>query len=211
MMGACEAVESWGFRKQGSYGGKRVTKIWKVISAAALVAGWVAVGTATMVSAEATKMDDGSVAAGKGAEFDADAGKWFLESGDPTYRIKEDGTLDFLTYRGFQRYHSECHVCHGPEGVGSTYAPALIDSLKTMAYGDFVGVVASGRVVHQPGGGESVMPALGDNVNVMCYLDGIYTYLKARSDGVLARGRPKGKEAKPEGLGATEDACLGGK
>lgn len=186
-----------------------MTKLWKVISATALIAGFAAIST-SVTMAEATKMDDGSVVAGKGAEFDADAGKWFLESGDPTYHIKEDGTLDFLTYRGFQRYHSECHVCHGPEGVGSTYAPALVDSLKTMSYGDFIGVVASGRVVHQPGGGESVMPALGDNVNVMCYLDGIYAYLKARSDGVLPRGRPKGKEAKPKALGDAENACLEG-
>lgn len=187
-----------------------MTKLWKLFSASAVVAVSVVLASASMVNAEATKMDDGAQVGGKGAEYDPDAGKWFLESGDPTYHIKEDGTLDFLTYRGFQRYHSECHVCHGPEGVGSTYAPALIDSLKTMSYGDFVGVVASGRVVHQPGGGESVMPALGDNVNVMCYLDGIYTYLKARSDGVMPRGRPKGKEAKPESLGAAENACLEG-
>ena len=29
--------------------------------------------------------------------------------------------------------------------MGSTYAPALKDSLKTMSYADFLGVVASGR------------------------------------------------------------------
>lgn len=186
-----------------------MTNFWKAFSLTALVAGSVALATTT-VSAEATKTEDGATVAGKGAEFDADAGKWYLESGDPTYHVKEDGTLDFLTYRGFQRYHSECHVCHGPEGVGSTYAPALTDSLKTMSYSDFVGVVASGRTVHLPGGGESVMPALGDNKNVMCYLDGIYAYLKARSDGVVPRGRPAGKEAKPEGLGKTEDSCFNG-
>ena len=32
-----------------------------------------------------------------------------------------------------------------PTAMGSTYAPALTDSLKTMSYGDFIGVVASGR------------------------------------------------------------------
>lgn len=186
-----------------------MTSIWKIIPAALIMAAAsiVAVGPAT---AEATKTEDGSTVAGKGAEFDEDAGKWVLESGAPTYHIKEDGTLDFLTYRGFQRYHSECHVCHGPEGVGSTYAPALAESLKTMSYEDFVGTVASGRIVHQPGGGESVMPALGDNKNVMCYLDAIYAYLKARADGVMPRGRPKAKESKPKGLGDSENACLAG-
>ena len=186
-----------------------MTSIWKMIPAAILLAAasMVAIGPAT---AEATKNKEGATVAGEGAEFDADAGKWFLESGAPTYHIKKDGTIDFLTYRGFQRYHSECHVCHGPEGVGSTYAPALADSLKTMKYEDFVGVVASGRIVHQPGGGESVMPALGDNKNVMCYLDGIYTYLKARADGVMPRGRPKSKDPKPKALGEAENACLEG-
>lgn len=109
----------------------------KFFSVAALLVGALAFLSAPSVSADPVKTADGANVAGDGAEFDADAGKWFLESGDPTYHVKQDGTIDFLTYRGFQRYHSECHVCHGPEGVGSTYAPALIDSLKTMSYGDF--------------------------------------------------------------------------
>lgn len=184
-------------------------KTWKIFSTAALVAGAFLLHTA-VANADVVTLPSGAKVGGEGAEFDKDAGKWFTGEGNPTYHVKEDGTIDFSTYRGFQRYHSECHVCHGPEGVGSTYAPALIDSLKTMSYSDFVGVVASGRIVHQPGGGESVMPALGDNKNVMCYLDGMYTYLQARSDGVLPRGRPKGKDEKPEALGEAENACLDG-
>lgn len=187
-----------------------MTTTWKFFSAAAVLAAALFVATAPNLVAEPVKGDDGSQFAGPGSEFDADEGKWFTEAGAPTYRVQKDGKIDFLTYRGFQRYHSECHVCHGPEGVGSTYAPALTESLKTMSYEDFVAVVASGRIVHQPGGGESVMPALGDNKNVMCYLDGIYTYLKGRSDGLIARGRPKGKDAKPAALGDAENACLNG-
>ncbi len=158
-------------------------------------------------SAGPVSLPDGTKVAAEGAKFED--GKWVLPSGDPTYHIDAKGKLDFQTYRGFQRYHAECHVCHGPEGVGSTYAPALADSLKTLSYEDFVGVVASGRVVHLPGGGESVMPALGDNKNVMCYLDAIYNYLKARSDGVLERGRPKDKAEKPDEVGKAENTCLG--
>ncbi|MES9979734.1 MAG: hypothetical protein ABW107_13400, partial [Candidatus Thiodiazotropha sp. 6PLUC5] len=44
----------------------------------------------------------------------------------------EDGKVDFGTYNGFRRYHADCHVCHGPAGLGSSYAPALMDSLKVM-------------------------------------------------------------------------------
>ena len=41
------------------------------------------------------------------------------------------------------------------------------------------------------------MPALGDNPNVMCYIDDIYIYLKARADGGLPRGRPPSALDKP--------------
>ena len=130
--------------------------------------------------------------------------------GDPTYNITPDGKTDWYTYSGFRRYHSECHVCHGPEGEGSTYAPALTDSLKNLTYSQFVEVVASGRTVNRPDK-TSVMPALGDNVNVMCYLDDIYIYLKARSDGALPRGsRPERGVEKPQSAIDHEKSCMGG-
>ncbi len=81
------------------------------------------------------------------------------------------------TYNGYRRYHGECHVCHGPNGLGSTYAPALADSLKTMDYGTFLGTVASGRV-RDEAGTKFVMPAFGDNKNVMCFINDLYVYLE---------------------------------
>ena len=68
-------------------------------------------------------------------------GKYLDKEGNPTFNVAADGTVDWYTYSGFRRYHSECHVCHGPDGMGSTYAPALKDSLKTMSYGSFLEVV----------------------------------------------------------------------
>ena len=41
------------------------------------------------------------------------------------------------------------------------------------------------------------MPAFADNKNVMCYLDDIYVYLRARSQDAIPRGRPDKHEAKP--------------
>ena len=58
-------------------------------------------------------------------------GRYFTADGVPTYNIAEDGTVDWLTYSGFRRYHAECHVCHGPDGEGSSYAPALKNSALT--------------------------------------------------------------------------------
>jgi hypothetical protein len=90
--------------------------------------------------------------------------------------------------------------------MGSTYAPVLMDSLKTMGYGDFVGVVASGRT-----NGNSVMPALGDNPNVACYMDDIYIYLRARANDAIGRVRPAKKEDKPNAYTEAENTCMGKK
>ena len=136
-------------------------------------------------------------------------GKWTLKDGSPIYNIQADGTMDWFTYSGFRRYHSECHVCHGPEAQGSTYAPALVDSLKTMDYPKFLGVVASGQqnIRFQ---NNSIMPALGDNKNVMCYIDDIYTYIKALSDGAIKRGRPGNRIDKTPAQAKNENECLSG-
>ena len=135
-------------------------------------------------------------------------GRYFTADDIPTFNVAEDGTVDWLTYSGFRRYHSECHVCHGPEGEGSTYAPALKVSAIEMDYYDFFEVVASGRE-KVSASQTSVMPALGDNPNVMCYLTDIYVYLKARGVEAVPRGRPAKKEKKSDSIRQEENDCLG--
>ncbi|WEX74072.1 c-type cytochrome, methanol metabolism-related [Sinorhizobium numidicum] len=135
-------------------------------------------------------------------------GRYYTADDVPTFNIAKDGTIDWMTYSGFRRYHSECHVCHGPEGEGSSYAPALKKSAIEMDYYDFVDVVTNGRKKVNAAE-NSVMPAFGENVNVMCYLDDIYTYLKARGADALPRGRPAKKEAKSDAIKDAEKACLG--
>jgi methanol metabolism-related c-type cytochrome len=135
-------------------------------------------------------------------------GKYLDKDGNPTYKIQADGTVDWYTYSGYRRYHSECHVCHGPDGMGSSYAPALKDSLKTMNYADFLGVVASGRK-NVTTSQDNVMPAFGDNPNVACYMDDIYVYLRARSTDAIARVRPAKHEDKSEAYTKAETSCMG--
>jgi methanol metabolism-related c-type cytochrome len=135
-------------------------------------------------------------------------GKYTDKNGEPTYNVGADGTVDWYTYSGFRRYHSECHVCHGPDGLGSTYAPALSESVKRLTYDQFGEVIANGR--QRVGGGqESVMPAFGTNRNVMCYLDDIYVYLKARSDDAVGRGRPAKHDNQPQPAKDYETSCMG--
>ncbi|THK36230.1 c-type cytochrome, methanol metabolism-related [Ensifer sp. MPMI2T] len=144
----------------------------------------------------------------KAAAVKDEDGKYFDTEGNPTFKFQDDGTVDWYTFSGYRRYHSDCHVCHGPDGVGSSYAPALATTLKNMDYPTFISIVAEGRK-NVGGGKENVMPAFGDNKNVYCYLDDIYVYLRARAVGAAPRGRPPKKADKPEAAKAYEKSCMG--
>jgi methanol metabolism-related c-type cytochrome len=125
-----------------------------------------------------------------------DNGKYYDKAGNPTFNIASDGTVDWYTYSGYRRFNSECEVCHGFDGAGSTFAPSLLESLKTMSYSAFVSVVVGGRKEVNTAS-DKVMPAFGTDHNVMCYLDDIYVYLRARSDGKLAGASPVGESDRP--------------
>ena len=56
---------------------------------------------------------------------------------------------------------------------------------------------------------QLVMPALGQDKNVMCFIDAIYVYLRARSDGAIGRGRPDEARAEAEGFSRGRGQCLG--
>lgn len=101
-----------------------------------------------------------------------------------------DGKVDSGTYNGYRRYHASCHTCHGPAGNGSTFAPALKESVKTMDYAAFLNVVVNGRDVSDATG-QRVMPSFGVNPNVMNHIDDIWGYLKARSAGAIGPERPQ--------------------
>lgn len=135
-------------------------------------------------------------------------GKYADAEGSPTYSITPDGKVDWYTFSGYRRYHSECTVCHGPDGAGSSYAPALVDSLKHLNYEQFTTIVVQGRKDVNTAN-QKVMPTFGTNRNVMCYLDDIYVYLRARSDGALGRVRPENHADKPQSAKDAETACMG--
>lgn len=100
-----------------------------------------------------------------------------------------DGKVDRGTYNGYRRYGDACLRCHGPDGVGSSYAPDLTQSLKRLSYEEFTEVVINGRQ-NLGAGQEKVMPGFGEVQDVAMYIDDIYGYLKARADGAVGRGRP---------------------
>ncbi len=164
------------------------------------------VAIAILVAGTAFAQDDAAIT--DVAVDHSDGIRNFTAEDIPTYAIAADGTVDWPTFSGFRRYHAECHVCHGPDGEGSSYAPALKKSVMRIDYYDFVGVVAGGK--QQVGQAQNqVMPSFGANPNVMCYLDDIYTYLRARGTEAVPRGRPAKKETKTDAYDKAEASCMG--
>ena len=112
-----------------------------------------------------------SVAAGRAARGDGEAFR------SPMSKV------DKRTYNGFRRYNAGCNHCHGPDGVGSSFGPSLIEA--PMMIEDFRATVLAGRA-----NGNFVMKGFADDPNVAPFVDEIYAYLRGRTDGVIGRGRP---------------------
>lgn len=107
-------------------------------------------------------------------------------------------------FSGWKRYHANCSVCHGPDGLGGTFAPSLVGSLKSIDHDQFLETVVNGKE-----NAQLAMPSFGADPNVMCYIEDIYVYLKARADGEMDRGRPTNQPAKPKAFAEAETACMG--
>ena len=93
--------------------------------------------------------------------------------------------IDLWLTRGYRAF-SQCQVCHGLTGDGSTIGPSLVRKLRDIDLDRFMEVVVNGYE-----GQIGVMPGWGTNPNVMNYIDQLYAYLLARADGVLPPGRLK--------------------
>ncbi|MCI0401790.1 MAG: cytochrome c [Gammaproteobacteria bacterium] len=94
--------------------------------------------------------------------------------------------VDPATFTGYRMFNRLCNHCHGEDGVGSSFAPNMVDKFnQNVDYARFKDVVTHGFK-----GQNGVMPGFEKNQAVMDRLDQIYMYLKARADGVLGQGRP---------------------
>ena len=136
-------------------------------------------------------------------------GKSYDADGNPTFKIEPDGTVDWYVYSGFRRYHADCHVCHGPDGEGSSYAPGLVDSVRAHRLRHLPRHRCKRTAERRTRAARTSCPAFGTNPNVMCYIDDIYIYLRARAQGELPRGRPGQRVDKPPLAAEEEAACLG--
>jgi len=103
-------------------------------------------------------------------------------------------TISAEAYQGWKQFELNCSRCHGEYGVGTSFAPALIVSLKdggTIPNKEiFIQTVCAGR----PDKGMPSWCALGLEMDK---IQNIYAYLKGRADGKIHIGRPAVK-AGPE-------------
>jgi mono/diheme cytochrome c family protein len=92
----------------------------------------------------------------------------------------EGNTVDKATYEGWRIYKRQrCETCHGPTGEGGPAFPNLLNSMKNLSEEQFRQVVLEGR---------KNMPAYKGNKAVVDNIDGLYGYLKGRSDGAIPAG-----------------------
>jgi len=88
-------------------------------------------------------------------------------------------------YQGWKWFHVYCFRCHGIDAVGTTLAPNLVNSTGpqgSVTHEVFLKTVKEGR----PDKGMQSWTSLLDDGQI----DQLYAYIKARSDGRLALGRP---------------------
>ena len=99
---------------------------------------------------------------------------WANAADDPKpYKIK-NGVVDQRTFTGYLHYEGTCYWCHGQDATGSTFAPSLVDALKTLSHDDFQNIVIHGGVANGQsiGYGTSnvfVMPAFGTNAMLCAF------------------------------------------
>lgn len=90
--------------------------------------------------------------------------------------------VDARTLDGWRTWRAlACERCHGPQQQGLV-GPSLIESLKKLSKEDFVKIIMEGRP-------EKGMPNFNGSEQVVKNIDGLYGYLKGRSDGAIPPGR----------------------
>ena len=105
---------------------------------------------------------------------------------DPYHPPPRD-TVETTLYKAWQQYSLQCARCHGEDAQGSSFGPSLLHALSPD--GDvttreaFLDVLTHGR-------SDKGMPSAAKMGLDSTYFDGLYAYLKARSDGRLHGGRP---------------------
>ena len=98
------------------------------------------------------------------------------------YEVRDGNKVDAKTLMGWKTWRAlACERCHGAAQEGLV-GPALVDRLKTLSKEDFHTVLMNGRP-------DKGMPPFNSSPMVNQNWEGLYAYLKGRSDGEIQPGR----------------------
>jgi mono/diheme cytochrome c family protein len=103
----------------------------------------------------------------------------------PRAAIRDSLLATEAEYQGWKWFHVYCYRCHGVDAVGGQLAPDLRNSLATqggITRDTFLVIVRDGRATKG-------MPPWNVLLNDK-QIEELYAYVKARSAGRLAPGRP---------------------
>ena len=110
-------------------------------------------------------------------------------AGTPPYTVVDGTKVDALTLSGWKTWRAlACERCHGAEQEGLV-GPPLTDSLKKLTKEQFHETLMNGRP-------EKGMPPFSGSAMVTKNWEGLYAYLKGRSDGRIQPGHLYPIEAK---------------
>ncbi len=99
----------------------------------------------------------------------------------PPYTVQDGDKVDPKTLEGWKTWRAlACERCHGAEQEGLV-GPSLVNSLKTLTKEQFHTTVINGRP-------EKGMPPWGGSDLMQKNWEGLYAYLKGRSDGAIKPG-----------------------
>ena len=97
------------------------------------------------------------------------------------YTVQDGDKVDPQTLEGWKTWRAlACERCHGAEQEGLV-GPSLVESLKTLSKEDFHTTVINGRA-------DKGMPPWGASEMMQKNWEGLYAYLKGRSDGKIKPG-----------------------
>jgi mono/diheme cytochrome c family protein len=98
------------------------------------------------------------------------------------YKVKDGNKVDAKTMQGWKTWRAlACERCHGAEQEGLV-GPPLVESMKVLTKEDFHKIMMNGRP-------EKGMPPFNTSPMVNENWEGLYAYLKGRSDGQIQPGR----------------------
>ena len=97
------------------------------------------------------------------------------------YEVKDGNKVDAKTLMGWKTWRAlACERCHGAAQEGAV-GPALVESLKRLTKEEFHTTIMNGRL-------EKGMPPFNGSQMVNQNWEGLYAYLKGRSDGQIQPG-----------------------